>query len=651
LGGVSFSNCQNFRCEQVNVIGIEREYPAENGDDRPLDVDPTEPMIDSHTNGIIVTGYSGLFSSGIVSNCDVQGMSAPGIYISNSFNVDVIECRVRGGVSRATGFRVSSSKHIQLRRCRGFFNTGSGLQISHNIAKLLGRPDYPGRIHSSEGTRLEFEVYQVEGVGLPSSRQVRFLGVENPYKHRIEEIQVGEVFEPVEISDPFPGRRFSVRLIDRIPFHVAITEMKLYINFIPNYRITFDNCTSRINDEQGVEMGTELHGAVGSNINLTDITCEENLLNGITVSSAEFVSINGCTCSNNERHGIYVVDSALAERSDDDSPIETNPIFWHLTRNVRIYDSIISNNSIAGIGIRGAQSVGIDGVDMITDINVPSYNSEGCISVLPQTFQTEPSSITPTHHTERIANLRINDVNFSGTAIVQEDFISKLIGRSFAGNPNFDTEGDELLEANENAVVSDRYHLSFTGNPNGNIHAPIRSTYTDISTGTRWTKSTEEHSSLGWVLEFEFNSRPDLDDRLWQGNWGKPSEFSPIRPDFTVPPPPSFGQIQPPLTQPQPPPNWRIVKTIYQIGEIEKAEVFNLEEIRATQPQKLEEQKRVLVEQITKQKGYKIEKLAPRISSEVVTLGEQRMPVFQQLNQKDRIKIELLSPKMIPVKR
>ena len=76
------------------------------------------------------------------------------------------------------------------------------------------------------------------------------------------------------------------------------------------------------------------------------------------------------------------------------------------------------------------------------------------------------------------------------------------------------------------------------------------------------------------------------------------------------------------------------VRTIYKIGDLEKTEIVNLEEFQATQPQRPEGQGRVLVEQLVSQNGVN-----QRQSSGVVTLREQKMPVLQLLDSKDRIKI------------
>jgi hypothetical protein len=654
LGGVIFANCQNFRCEHVNIIGFERVYPEE---ERPLPVDTEEPIYDSHTNGIIVTGYSGYKINGRVSNCNVEGMSSGGIYLANAYNVDVRDCHVRGGVKVAAGFRVSSSKYIRLIGCEGSFNDGSGLQISHNWASLLGSDSTPGDIVGVDvdENNITFDVFNSVGFGLPSKLEAARLGVENLHTHRIEEIRVDNYDDDVEATDIDNGRHFVVHFSGSFPSDAAsLRDIKLYINFVPNYDITFDGCTARLNGQQGIEIGSELHGAVGSDITLSGVTCDRNELCGIRATCAENVSIDRCVCTNNVVDGVYIYDVDLCEKYQIAETTDF-PIFWNVTRNVRIDGCRIENNIYSGYHILGASNVTISRTTILTDVRtvdghleITSFHNNGFIYVEPLTFLTDSS----TPHTKRIEDLMIREVNFTGTT-ANDGFINKLIGRRFypfqeeddhTDYSIFDAEGIRI-STNENAVVSGRYNLSFTGDPNGNVNAPERSVFTDMSTGGGWWKSTEENSNDGWLeLGFPYY---DPDDRWWRH--ARPPESPPLSLTPLLPQPPQSWSLLPPATLP--PQNWRLSKTIYQIDEIEKTEVVSLEELKATQPLKLEEKKRGLAKPLDTQNGVKIEILAPRTSSEILTLGEQRMPVFQQIDRKDRIKIEMLSPKIILEKR
>jgi hypothetical protein len=622
-------------------------------------------------------------------------MSAPGIYISISFDVDVIDCNVLNA-SRpedhngypnhsdegpdysgpATGFRVSSSRTIRFRGCNAIDNAGSGIQISHNYARLLGSTNTPGSIVEVTGNSIEFYVdLPPDGVGLPSKLDAAHLGVENLDTHRIEEIWVDEV----QAYPMGEGRQFVVHFLGSIPSGtVSLDHTKLYINFIPNYDIRLEDCVSRGNHRHGIEIGSELHGAVGSSISFYRVTCERNLLNGIVITCAEDVTIRRCVCSQNIVNGVHVTDTAMEERFEPRPPLEpeeeppvTDPIFWNLTRNVRIpYGCEIRNNHNGGIAIIGANDVWINGVDITTDIpslddDLPAgvdppeyYHRRGCIYVQPFEFLTGPLE-DRTPHTERIEDIRIERVSFIGEAVDDDEFtvdsssfINRLITRGFHTDDDYDyerhdTEGVRLPDDNRNAVVSGRYHLSFPGDPNGHVHAPYGSTFSS------WIKRTEEHSNVGWIREQD--SRTSDFGNRWRLEYERPLESKPLYIDDLRPEPdrgrasiPILQRIVSRISQEVPVVDRRItagdtrnindsgsfVRTIYKIADIEKTEIVKLEELKATQPQRPEGQGRVLVEQLVSRNGVN-----QRPSSGVITLREQKMPVLQQLDSKDRIKI------------
>jgi hypothetical protein len=413
----------------------------------------------------------------------------------------------------------------------------------------VGSLRFPGRFYIDRpGNTIRIEFDQPRDNTFPTIHEAIRLGVENLVTHRIEELPLVRT-ENVIVVNSREGSRLTTRsftitlpediLSSYFPIGSDIDEIGLHISFVPNRRIIFDRCTANNNTIHGIQVGSEQHGSVGSDITFSGVRCLDNGANGITINSAEDVCIMGCDCIGNVNAGIYLLDTALTyhdrdlSTNDEIEPLE--PRYWNLTRRINILLGDMGNNLGSGIAIRGVDNVTIDGPTINTDMywteegTLQQCHTNGCIAVEPLLFGSGfipsiPEPIPTIPHTKRIEELNIDNVSFTGTAIDETAlFIEWLVRRQFAvarGDPfdlelyyPRDAEGREIA-SNTNVVESGCYHLLFAGSPNRHVYAPIRSRFSRFS---RWTKSTEENSNEGWVEEGFGSPYPDLDDISWQG--------------------------------------------------------------------------------------------------------------------------------------
>jgi hypothetical protein len=371
------------------------------------------------------------------------------------------------------------------------------------------------------------------------------LGIENELTHRIEELSVvkervvsvdqPDVFDTIDVDGitvtiTTKRRSFTVPLLS-LPDGVSsdADNWRLHIGYYPYQDIVIGTSETAIdrkfnnNQEHGIQVASSQNGSIGSTLHIDGVQCNSNTNQGLTISSVENVRVTRSHFVGNHGNGIDIRDYALTrlsatEEVDPDNP--PDPVFWNMTNNINIYnDCTVESNRNGGIYIQAANDVTINNVAIYT---LGRTHTSGCIRVESLAFTIRHPTGLIYHH-KRIERLEIG-ASFFGDEEDEGWLLDKIINWP-AQTPwqdnlmysQVDGEGIEVGE-NYNLVDSGRYSLSFYSaydpssdlpspfvlNPNGKVHAPVRSSFSyivrAIDSGSMYRKNSAEGSDAEWVL-------------------------------------------------------------------------------------------------------------------------------------------------------
>ncbi|AUX42640.1 uncharacterized protein SOCE26_040730 [Sorangium cellulosum] len=429
-GAVTLNACVDFFCERVTVLG--------DGNGMKLPQRGAEPVgreLGSITNGI-VTGYT--TRDGVISGCVIDGVSKPGIYLAGAENVTVVACVSKNikctqpGLGSAPGFSVGRNRNVSFIDCHAHDCQGNGFQISSIgsfTATIQGGPGDP------TPTPTSFR-YKEDQNRLLGTNLARLLAVWNPTTTRYEVLDVASV---TNVNNLF----WDV-VLNTAPSVTLAAGVALRVNYQPYRNVTIVGGSAARNGTNGVGFGTNLVGAVGRDVLVCGVACNNNTGAGINVTSAEDVVIQNCILHNNQT-GLVVSDIGPGQGAENQ------------TGRVLVGGCAVYDNTSGDVMVRSANDVTIE--------NSKLYRSPGAAQATGLIIRDYTVITT----NKKATNVKLRDLEFDGYT---------------APNPIFHTLGDQA------AVESGLYSLRLPGAPEGVHYAPAGSEYTDRTTGLKYVKSS-----------------------------------------------------------------------------------------------------------------------------------------------------------------
>ncbi|WP_437609688.1 right-handed parallel beta-helix repeat-containing protein [Sorangium sp. So ce834] len=425
-GALYFNACVDWFCERVTVRG------------------GGAGMGDSFTNGINVSYRS---RDGIISGCVVDGVSKPGIYLSWAEHVTVVGCVVKNvnctapnAADNGGGFNVAGGHDITFLDCHAHNCSGGGIQFS------TGRFNEPfiGTI-TAVASQTSFTLQVPE---LLAKQYIERLGVWNDSQKRIEALEVAAV------TDLGGGTSWSVTLSKAPDQTLAVHNPSgsawngvAYSNFVPFRNIKIIGGSSRSNGT-GINLGAQRIGAVGKDIVISGVLCENNTV-GLQVASTEDVIIQGCIVRGNAE-GIKLTDVTASA-----PPVD------NLTNRITISDSEIYDNT--GVGLR------LRSVNNVTVQNTRISRTSSALQNIAIVFDTTSTGG------------RSTDI--------------KLLGIDLAGYTSTTSSPIVDLNVNQSVPQTGHYELAYPRSPAGFLYAPPGSVYRDTSNGAVYRKTQ------GWAKD------------------------------------------------------------------------------------------------------------------------------------------------------
>ncbi|HLK61777.1 MAG TPA: right-handed parallel beta-helix repeat-containing protein [Chthonomonadaceae bacterium] len=226
--------------------------------------------------------------------------------------------------------------------------------------------------------------------------------------------------------------------------------------------IQLSDCDIYDNGGNGIELVSQFDGAVPSNIQLDNLTLNNNDGVGYYIQAAENLTIQGGEVRGSGSAGIWI----------ENIPI--SPGYAVRTQNIAIQNVQIGDNGrlvgvdVPGIGLVAANDVTISGGKIYR--SDPTRNQIYGVGLYRDTtFFASPSEI------------QITGVDFL-TGLTQSVTTVALDGI------------DDPLAA----AVSGYYDIAFYGDPEGILSAPFKSLYTNVKTGNGFLKATGIDPT-GWI--------------------------------------------------------------------------------------------------------------------------------------------------------